>query len=539
MARRVCTTSFILFLLLSQVLWVGQSAIAQNEEEPEERQTTIVVAFTEYEWWLIRWTDNLTVCQLFVDHPGVPTPEEVLKQCDQDVYQQWLLTPPCKNAEKGGGAVVDCAGLYLHEVGFRSGERTVVVELPPPSVWITLVGCDLSPPQNFCRTLPSLLLTGEEPLPNERITAIHAILGGRPYTCEGEVCEIPLEPTSPQGMVLEFWADSSFEDSSERFSALVRVLDTGVTGVPTATGWYVDALSSQWRGGPVESCAQVWEAFPPPGGPPYWLTTPSREGLLATGQPYHYLAGRLIDNGLVDASACPDNGLLPNGYANACGIRLSRPMVDLWQNQFDPSILSVSQETGLPAQLLKNLFAQESQFWPGVFRVVREYGFGQMTDLGADTILLWNSSFFNQFCPLVLTEEACSRGYLRLKDDQRAILRGALAIQANADCRECPSGIDLNQAHNSVSIFAHGLRANCDQVKQTIFNATQQVPGAVSTYEDLWRFTIANYHAGPGCMAFAIHTAANRGQRLDWGNVSANLTQPCQQAIVYVDLITR
>jgi hypothetical protein len=199
----------------------------------------------------------------------------------------------------------------------------------------------------------------------------------------------------------------------------------------------------------------------------------------------------------------------------------------------------VAEETGLPAQLLKNLFAQESQFWPGVFRVAREYGFGQMTDLGADTILLWNASFFDQFCPLVLTAEACSRGYLRLKEDQRAILRGALAIQANADCQECASGIDLNQAHNSVSIFANGLRANCDQIKQTILNATEQVPGMVSTYEDLWRFTIANYHAGPGCIAFGIHTAADRGQPLTWTNVSAYLTQPCQQAIVYVDLITR
>jgi hypothetical protein len=539
MAIRLITSTFILCLLMSHLPWLSQAAHAQEEEETEERQTEIVVAFTEYEWLLIRWTDNLTVCQLFIDHPGLPTAEEIFEQCGQEVYEQWRLTPPCETAEEGGLATTGCTGLYLHEVAFRSGERTVVVSLPPPTVLLTLNGCDLSPPQNLCPGLPALVLTAEEPLPNERITAVHAILGGRPYTCEGAVCEIPLEPTTPQGMILEFWADSSFGDSSERFSGLVRVIETGAVAAPPARGWYVDILSSQWRGGPVETCARIWEAFPPAGGPPYWLTTPSREGLLATGQPYHYLAGRLIDNGLVDASSCPANGLLPNGYANACGIRVARPVVDMWQNQFDPSILSVAQETGLPAQLMKNLFAQESQFWPGVFRVVREYGFGQMTDLGADAILLWNASFFDQFCPLVLTEEACGRGYLRLTADQRAILRGALAIQTNADCRECPAGINLNQAHNSVSIFAYGLLANCEQVNQTIFNATEQAPGTVSAYEDLWRFTIANYHAGPGCLAFAIHTTADRGQRLDWGNVSANLTQPCRQAIVYVDLIAR
>jgi hypothetical protein len=213
----------------------------------------------------------------------------------------------------------------------------------------------------------------------------------------------------------------------------------------------VDVLSSQWRGGQVES-QQIWQAFPG-WWAAFWLSTPDDQVFLSTGEPLQYLAGRLIFQGLVDATECPNNGLLENGYADACGLSKARPMVDLWQNQFDPRILAVAQESGLPAQLLKNLFAQESQFWPGVFRVAKEYGLGQLTDTGADAVLLWNDSFYNQFCPLVLAEEACARGYLRLDENERAILRGALAVQANADCANCPTGIDLTHANFSVMLL--------------------------------------------------------------------------------------
>lgn len=540
-ARALRTFCFF-FLSITLIFSGGKSAAAQEEQppEPQPRQTTIVVTTTEYEWWLIRWTDNLVVCQLFVEHEGAPSEDEVAKQCGAEVHGQWLATPSCENAEKGGEAVVSCTGLYSFAVGSRTVERTVLIDLPEPTVWITLSGCALSPPRNLCTNLPSLLLSGEEPLPNERIVAIHAMLDGKLVTCEAETCEIPLEPTRPEGMMVDFWADSSFGDSSPHFTALVRVLDSGPIPAPAVPqGWYVDVLSDQWRGGPVESCAQVWQAFPPAGGPPAWLATPPSVAQLSSENPYHYLAGRMIFQGLVDASECPTNGLLANGYANACGLKMARPMVDLWQNQFDSRILSVAQETGLPAQLMKNLFAQESQFWPGVFRVAREYGLGQLTDMGADTVLLWNESFFDQFCPLVLDESVCARGYLRLKEDQRAILRGALAVQANADCEECPTGIDLTHADFSVMLFAQGLLANCEQVGRTIFNATQRTPGSVSSYEDLWRFTIANYHGGPGCLAYAIHTTWNQAGLLDWENVSQRFTEACQGVLAYVDLIAR
>ena len=530
--------SLILVFLLSFTLG-GKHPVVAQEEEPPKRQTSIVISTTQYEWWLIRWADNQIVCQVFIDHDGLPTRDEVAQACDQSIYEEWNKTPPCEQADKGIREATTCTGMYIFEVGFETRDRTVVIDLPLPTAWVSLKGCTLSPPENLCKTLPSLLITGEEPLPNEHINAIQAVIGKKTYTCNAGVCEIPLKPTVRRGITVEFWAESSFGDTSEHYSALVRIVDSGATESPVKGGWFVDVMSTQWQGGLVESCAQIWDSFPPVGGPPFWLSNPTHEELLASDEPFHYLAGRLIDHGLVDVTGCPDGGLLPNGYGNACGLEFARPMIDLWQNQFDEPIIRVAQETGLPAQLMKNMFAQESQFWPGIFRVSKEFGLGQITELGADTIMVWNPNFFDQFCPLVLDESTCARGYLRLQEDESAILRGALALQANADCPECPDGIDLTSANLSITLFAQSLLANCRQVSRTIFNATNTSPGQVSPYEDLWRFTLANYNAGPGCLAFAIHTTWLQRKPLEWANVSSNFTEACQGALTYVDLVAK
>jgi len=211
-----------------------------------------------------------------------------------------------------------------------------------------------------------------------------------------------------------------------------------------------------------------------------------------------------------------------------------------WQNQFDERILQVAEEKGVPAQLMKNLFAQESQFWPGVFRVPYEFGLGQITDHGADALLLWNSTFFDQFCPLVLAQDACDRGYLSLLPEDQAILRGALAVEARSDCPECMAGVDLTNVDFSISLFADTLLANCEQVAQLISYNTGEKPGKVSSYEDLWRLTLANYHAGPGCMSYAIFNAwsTNRVELL-WEEVTTRLTPACQGVVPYVDKITQ
>jgi hypothetical protein len=300
----------------------------------------------------------------------------------------------------------------------------------------------------------------------------------------------------------------------------------------------VDVLSSQWRGGQVASFSDIWEVFPEVGGPPAWLTTPQDAAELGTSQAFYYLAGALITNGEVDASGCEGGGLEEPYLANVCGLEKARPQLEAWQNQFDTEIWQAAQDTGVPAVLMKNMFSRESQLWPGIYQSYKEAGLGQLTEYGADTVLLWNPSFFDQFCPLVLDQSVCDLGFGNLEESEQNMLRGALVSKVNAACEDCTMGIDLSQAAFSVRVFAEGLLANCEQVGRTITNLTGYRPGDVAGYSDLWRFTLVNYNAGNGCLSTAISSAWSARQPLDWETISSYLDPVCQSAIDYVEDIT-
>jgi hypothetical protein len=537
LARLFRLFSVLIFL---SVIFQGTGLVHAADEPGTEigRKATLVVTYTRYEWWLMRWFDNSLQCHVYIDHTGWPTPDDVLTDCGGTIYSQWINTQACSGLGEGEIPPSGCPGLYLYFIGSAPAEKEIEVDLPPAEVYISLSGCNPTPPENLCPNIPSLHFAGQEPLPNEQITVIHVKIGDTESTCEGDVCDVPLQPTSVAGQLVEFWADSSFGDSSAVFAAKVRIIETGVPATPTSGGWYVDVISRQWKGNELATCSQVWQAFPPIGGVPEWLSTPEDVAFLATEQPYSYLAGRLIASGAVDASTCPSGGLLFNGYANNCGLSLAMPEVIIWQNQFDGQILQVANDVKVPAQLLKNVFAQESQFWPGVFKEPLEFGLGQITDNGADALLLWNPSFYNQFCPLVLTADQCSVGYLKLDAQNQAILRGALASSVDADCSTCEFGIDLTSVDTSINLVANTMLADCDQVGQIVYNATGQIAGQVASYDNLWKFTIADYHVGPGCLSYAMYTTWAAHKPMDWDNVSAHLTEACETVIPYVTQVT-
>jgi hypothetical protein len=299
-------------------------------------------------------------------------------------------------------------------------------------------------------------------------------------------------------------------------------------------------LSSQWTGVPVATCVEAWGVLPPVGGPPEWLSTPTQSETLGTQIPYNYLAANLIKSRAVDASPCADGGLLPEGGASACGMEVAREAVNAWQNQFDHIILDVARETGVPAHLLKNLFAIESQFWPGNSK--NDIGLGQLTEQGADTALMWNPPFFRQFCPLVMDSERCSKGYLYMGEENRAYLRLALIHAVNAICESCPLGIDLERANFSIAVFARTLMANCEQTSQVVWNYNnRQTPGQLEiSYEDMWKFTLVNYNAGGGCLATAFELASESEEEvpLTFEGISPHLEPACQGAIEYVNQIS-
>jgi len=525
----------IIGLTLAFGLRSSRASAAASTPSGPDRVAVVVVDYTSYEWWLIRWQDNEVVCQIFTDHEGLPTGSDIYKACGEVLYNKWAVTPPCEGLEQGDVSS-SCPGYYLHFVESGPASRKIGVTLPAPVVWVSLEGCASVSSTNYCEQPPTLVLSGEEPLPNEKITGIQGTLDGEPFTCDA-ICKLPLKATGEGSLSVDFWAYSSYGDSSQPFQAQVRVVENAEDAA--GQSWYVDVLSTQWAGAPLAGCAQTWEAFPPVGGPPAWLTTPEEPEGLASNIPYAYLAGHLILQGAVDVGNCTDDGLLPGGAASPCGVEAARSAVQEWQNRFDEMIFKTAQDTGIPAQLIKNLFSRESQFWPGILTSIPEVGLGQLTDNGADTALLWNPAFYEQFCPLVLLDSVCRKGYPQLNASDQATLRGALVRSADAFCADCPLGLDLWQADFSVSVFAETLEANCGQVGQIIYNDLQTAPGQVSSYEDLWKFTLVNYNAGPGCLSIAIEATSQAGEPMDWEHLSQHLTTVCQGAIDYVEDISQ
>jgi hypothetical protein len=527
----------ILLTVGSLVLLPATSSRAAKKNTPPgpDRITTITVNTTYYTWWMAAWKKNTVVCSIVVEHEGTPTAGDVYTSCDQTVYATWIAQTPCVAPIKATG----CSGYYVYLVDTKQSTKQVSVKLPPPSVWLSLENCSgvSRSGTNICEAIPNLVLQGEEPLPNEHIVRIEGTMDGAPFTCD-PTCKLQLAPTDPKGVNLQFWAWSSYGDSSPVFTAEVRVA-TATEGNPDQASLYVDVISSQWNGVKIASCSATWNSFPPVGGPPDWLSTPVDSTSLSSDIPYNYLSANLILQGVVDASSCPDGGLVSDGGANQCGQEAARAAVDQWQNQFDTLIINTAHDTGVPAQLLKNLFARESQFWPGVFKASTDAGLGQLTENGADTALLWNPSFFGQYCPLVLSSNTCSKGYLHLKPESQLLLRQALVSAVNASCDTCPLGIDLSQANFSVNVFASTLLANCEQTGQIIDNVIGQSPGAVASYEDLWKFTLVDYNAGAGCLALAVNDTWLAEHKLTWDLLSSHFTDVCAPAKDYVNSITQ
>ncbi|MBK9926079.1 MAG: hypothetical protein IPP66_12405 [Anaerolineales bacterium] len=513
---------------------LGSASSSQSPPGPD-RYAVTVVSYTKYSWWMIRWGGSKVECKIEVDHEGLPTPGDIYVDCGEDVYDEWIEQKPCSEKD-----VSLCKGFYLVKVDSEPAQKKISSKLQPPIVQVTLENCKpvYTSSTNICEYEPVLVLTGIEPLQGYTITGIEGLYGGQTFTC-GPVCRLRLPVTNEEVFTLQFWAYSSYGDSSEVFDAKIRVAVTDEGNPDQQHYWFVDVLSSQWAGVPLATCVESWGVLPPIGGPPEWLSTPTQSEKLGTEVPYNYLTANLIRSGAVDASYCADNGLMPDGSASECGIQAARPTVKDWQNQFDGAILNVAKDTGVPAHLLKNLFAVESQFWPGS-NLKSDMGLGQLTEHGADTTLLWNPPFFKQFCPLVMDSEECSKGYLHVGDEKQAYLRLALIDAVNANCDDCPLGLDMERANFSIGVFAHTLLANCEQASQVVWNYNnKKTPSELEiSYEDMWKFTLVNYNAGGGCLATAFDLASEKQEPLTFERISLYLEPACQRAVDYVKQIS-
>ncbi|MDX9991512.1 MAG: hypothetical protein RBS68_05625 [Anaerolineales bacterium] len=533
---------FLLGLTLAVLLLGGaRGAVYASgravEEQPggPDRFTTIQVEVTVFDWWLTAWEDNEIHCRLSVEHEGLPTHNEVFNVCGKTLYDEWVKKSQACDLEE----YWLCKGFYWQLSDEKTIEREVIVPLPDAQVWVSLEDCDEDSNGWCTNEFPRLVLTGEEPLSGESITRIQGLVGADAFACDGARCDFLLNATAAEGINIIFWAASSYGDTSPTFEATIRVMTTE-DSQRLVQKRYIDVLSSQWRGKPNATCSVAWQSFPPAEGLPAWLLTPEDPQELQSDVSYVYLAGNLIQQGAVNVEACLDGGVYADGSATPCGVEAANLAVVDWQNRFDTLIFDVARQGEVPAQLLKNLFSRESQFWPGIFSLRDDVGLGQLTDHGADTTLMWNPAFYDEFCPLFLDKSVCkANGYASLASADQALLRGALLQSVDATCVDCPLGIDIEQADYSVTIFARTLLANCEQAGQIIENVTGNPAGENASYEDLWRFTLANYNGGAGCLADAVQVAHANGLELTWKNVADNFLSGCRPVVDYVEDISQ
>lgn len=465
-------------------------------------------------WQISRWSDGAPVCDLYVALDKQPTDQEILGNCGYETYQSWVSTPSCQAAAEGGD-VRSCEGLFI---GYQGKERHMVkelVELPKAEVEVEAVNCN---PWGWCGERAVLNFIGKEPLVDHRITSVHVQIGASEKSCSAADCKLRMPITDEKGVLVEYWAASDFGDESEHAFFLLR----NVPDESQSDLYKFDVLGSSWDAEAPAGSA-LWNVFPELNAPDAAvLEQPLSAGYLTSTNRYIYLAGHLIQSGIVDGSSCSGFGLLENRSANPCGEKLAADAMLEWQNQYDAQIYAAAQKYNVPARLLKGIIAQETQFWPYP-DASTEMGLGRITENGADMLLTWNTPKYLEVCRSVYSEERCMVGYPSLLPSEQAMLRGWVLSEVGTD--------------QELDLLAATLLASANQTRQLILNTTGQPVADVTTYEEMWRLTVANYHSGSGCMGTAMQATWDHQQDMTLDTIALNLLGDCQGAAGYVESV--
>lgn len=284
---------------------------------------------------------------------------------------------------------------------------------------------------------------------------------------------------------------------SRAWPSLIRI-PLVVLMIVTDVGWITIPVQAESGG----VCQTAYGLIPT--SVPDWLMPAEPNMDLATANRYDYLSAKLLSAGFVDGSTCPAFGLNLDGSANGCGVEFASDRVATWQNQFDPVILAYSQANKLPPKVVKAVIAVESQFWPAGDRIKGEVGLGQMTENGADLVLRWRPDYYQSICRLTFGEKGCDVAYSFLDASTQRLLQGMVLKEIDASDSYSSGGINIEKADQSISVLTETLNASCLQSARIIELATGKSPASLMSYEDYWRFVLANYHAGASCMYQAL-----------------------------------
>lgn len=510
--------NFFIIILIFICIYIFAPFNVSAQDAPEEPQRIKILenTFTQYTWRLVTRT-GLPVCTVSINHEGFPSGQETLAACNE----AWLDLFPTPTAMVSGTPtpqptstpiVINQLWQDTYWVFVSDEEVTQVTKINIPDIIINLNAPGI--PVNA----PYVVIKAIEPYSEYKITRIAGTVNEAPFECFSDQCIVPLLQDSQ----IRFWAESSFGDQTKVITAVVRIYisneyyNVRVTSINQLIGF-------------TDSCRVIWRetAF---GESPDWTVFPESPDLLATYEPLHYLARKLILSNFVDASSCPNGGLFADGAPNACGLEIAQDAMFFWQNRFDPVIWASGKEAGIPPILIKSLIRQETQFWPENARYLyEEYGFTQINELGADVALRWNEDLKNQVCSGLLYN--CDESFANMNAFEQAMLRGGLIQSINAFCPSCENMVDLDIAEQSIAITGQVIKSSCSQTNYIVDDLELKASVA-----DMWKFTILTYHGGYYCLRNSLEIVKEKGQEPTWANVSANLV--CPNTRDYVDSLS-
>jgi hypothetical protein len=98
-------------------------------------------------------------------------------------------------------------------------------------------------------------------------------------------------------------------------------------------------------------------------------------------------------------------------------------------------------------------------------------------------------------------------GYSSLPLDKQSFLRGICLADAGTE--------------EEFQIIANTLKAGCYQTLRLVENITDELPGNVFTYTDLWRINLGIYNTGAGCIpAYCTNAATYFDKVTYYGSVT-------------------
>ena len=501
-----------LILIVLLVLGLMLSEQVQAQTGGQGRFKTIEVQVTQYVWEIVSKSNGIAVCEVLLDREGTPSVQDAINTCSDRLSLPLMAAGASTPGPSAATAVPSVNyGQFSNYYNWRfktKREFTQTVKVPLPEMVL-----NISVPQGPVEK-PYVTVSAYEPVVEYKIAAIQGKINQSDFSCAGSACDLFLTQES----LIVFRATSTFGDQSTEVQANVQIVKRPDGYVLTLSSLSPFTLFT-------DSCASLWGVST--GATQKWAEFPQLPSQLSTNKTLHFLTSRLIFTGIVNAKDCPGGGFLSPSVPNSCGLERAKDATIQWQNQYDPVIWSAARKLGIPPKIIKTTIEKESQFWPGNARnFIEEFGLAQMNEIGADVALRWNNDLFKQACYGVLAN--CNIPYASLPTWQQAMVRGNLMRFINAECPGCVNGFDQTTTNQSVEVMANVLKANCSQIA---FIMKENF--AKSSYEDMWKFTMASYHSGYQCVYDAIDSTFRAGENINWNNVSLRMN--CPGGKEYVD----